>query len=420
MAAAGVSIGRLRRSLQPWLSGLCLGVRPAHEGLLCAVLMGLLRLPSPYVAEVARGLGGEFGRSFWAREHRLLRFLASPKLVLARLKAAYRRLLAQALPAAGWIFLFADLSDLAKPYARRMPGLDWVRDGSDHPPPGEKKRIVRGYWLNEVYVGLGPGRMAPVVFDLYSLRSGETLSQTHVLLRGMEEAFLLAGPRGVWVADRGFDDRELLGALLSRGRHFIIRVKVGSSARHLLLEPGGPSATIEAILRHLPLRHSLYSDRELRRTGKLGWTRVRLPDFPDRVLTLVVCLAYGHDEPLAVLTTLPVPDVAAARRVVAAYFRRWGGAEDPIRFLKQTFGLEKFLVGTHRAMRVWVFLIGVALGLYSLLLAPRSVGQRLADTVESFSDDITFFGYRLARALAALLQGLPERLYRRLLLTSGP
>ena len=119
-----------------------------------------------------------------------------------------------ALPAAGWVFLYADLSDLAKPYARTMAGLDWVRDGSDHPPPGEKKRVVRGYWLNEVYVGLGPGRMAPVVFDLYSLRSGETLSQTHVLLRGMEEAFLLAGPRGVWVADRGFDNGEILAALL--------------------------------------------------------------------------------------------------------------------------------------------------------------------------------------------------------------
>jgi len=224
----------------------------------------------------------------------------------------------------------------------------------------------------------------------------------------------------VWVADRGFDNGDLLGALLDRGRHFVIRVQVGSNARTLLLEPDGPRSTVEAILRHLPLRESLYSDHELRRVGKLGLTRVRLPDRPERVLTLVVAHMLGHQDPLVVLTTLPVPDVAAARRVVAAYLRRWGGAEDPIRFLKQTFRLEKFLVGSHRGMRAWVFLIGVALGLYSLLLAPRSVGKPLADTVESFSDDITFFGYRLARALAGLLQGLPARLYRRLLLTSGP
>ena len=420
MAAAEVSIGRLQRWLEPFLSALALGVREVHRDLFRAVLLGALRLPSPYVADVARGLGEEFGRSFWAREHRLLRFLASPKLVLARVKAAYRRLLASALPATGWVFLFADLSDLAKPHARTMAGLDWVRDGSDHPPPGQKKRIVRGYWLNEVYVELGPGRVAPVVFDLYSLRSGETLSQTHMLLRGMEEAFELAGPRGVWVADRGFDNGEILGALLARGRHFIIRVQVGSNARNLLLEPEGPMSTVQAILRHLRLSPLLYSERDLPVAGSIGWVKVRLPEHPGRGLTLVVAHMLGHADPLVVLTTLPVPDIAAARRVVAAYLRRWGGAEDPIRFLKQTFRLEKFLVGTHRGMRAWVFLLGVALGLYSLLLGPRSLGKRLADTVESFSDDITFWGYRLARALAAYLQGLPDRLYHRLLLTSGP
>ena len=420
MAATAISIGRLKRCLGPCLSACALGVREIQRGLFRAVLLGLLRDPSPYVADIARGLGEEFGRSFWAREHRLLRLLASPKLHLSWVKAAYHRLLRHALPAAGWIFLFADLSDIAKRYARVLPGLDWVRDGSDHPPPGEKKRIVRGYWLNEVYVELDTGRVAPVVFDLYSLSSGETLSQTHMLLGGMEEAFALAGPRGVWVADRGFDNREVLEALLARGRHFIIRVQVGSNSRSLLLEPGGPRSTVEAILHHLPLDPVLYNHRVLPRPGSLGWVKVRLPDFPDKVLTLVVAHMRGHAEPMAVLTTLPVLDQASARRVVAAYLRRWGGAEDPIRFLKQTFDLEKFLLGTPQAMRVWVFLIGMALGMYALLLGKRSPGQRLAETVESFSDDITFWGYRLAEALATLLKALPERLYRRLLLPSGP
>lgn len=419
MAATGVSIGRLKRWLEPGLAGLCQGVRPVHMVFLRAVLVGLLRSPSPYVAEVARGLVRESGPSLMAWEHRLLRFLASPKLVLERLKAALRRLVAASLPAHGWVYLYADLSDLAKLYARLMSGLDIVRDGSDHPPRGQEKRLVPGYWLNEVYVELGPGRMAPVVFELYSLRSGQTLSQTHVLLRGIEEAFQVTGPRGVWVADRGYDDGNLFEALLSRGRHFIIRLKIGSTSRHLQLEPDGPRSSVQTIVRYLPLKESFY-DASVRTIGRLGWTKVRLPDHPDGVLWLVVIHALGRDEPLALLTTLPVPDVKAARRVVLAYFRRWAGAEDPIRFLKQTFRLEKFLVGTFRAMQVWVFLIGVALALYALLLAPRGVGQKLAQTVESFSEDIKFWGYRLARALADFLQGLPSRQYRLLLLTSGP
>ena len=419
MAATGVSIGRLRRWLEPALAGMCLGVKPVHEQLLRAVLVGLLRFPSPYVAEVARGLGAEFGPTLSAREHRLVRFLASPKLLRERLKAALRRLLALALPAQGWVFLFADLSDLAKPYARTMAGLDRVRDGSDHPPRGQEKRIVPGYWLNEVYVQLGPGRLAPVVFELYSLRSGQTLSQTHVLLRGIEEAFQVTGPRGVFVADRGFDDGHLFEAFLSRGRHFLIRLQVGSNSRHLQLQPQGPRATVQSILRHLPLEESLYGDG-VRTLGRIGWRKVRLPDFPDRVLTLIVVHARGRTNPMALLPTLPIPDVAAARRAVAAYFAHWGGAEDPIRFIKQTFRAEKFLVGTFRAMQVWVFLIGVAMALHALLLAPRSIGMPLAKTVESFTDDITFWGYRLARALADLLQAIPRHHYRRLVLTSGP
>lgn len=419
MATAEVSIDRLKVCLEPALAALCLGVRPVHELRLRAILVGLLRSPSPYVAEVARGLAEEPGPTLMAWEHRLLRFLASPKLVPAHLKAALRRLVAASLPVQGWIFLYADLSDLAKFYARFMSGLDRVRDGSDHPPFGQEKRLVPGYSLNEVYVELGPGRLAPVVFELYSLRSGETLSQTHVLLRGIEEAFEVTGPRGVWVADRGYDDGNIFEALLPRGRHFIIRLKAGASSRYLKLEPDGPLSTVQTILRYLPMEQSFYDD-SVRTLGRLGWTKVRLPDHPDRVLWLVVIHAMGRDEPMALLTTLPVPDVKAARRIVLAYFRRWGGAEDPIRFLKQTFRIEKFLVGTLRAMQVWVFLIGVALALYALLLAPRGVGKQLAQTVESFSDDIKFWGYRLARALAGFLQGLPSRLYRRLLLTSGP
>jgi len=416
VAVAGVSIGRFRRRLEPLLSGLGLGVREVHRGLLRAVMVGLLRFPSSYVSELARGLGEEFGPSLSAREHRLLRFLASPKLSLERLKATHRRLLASALPPEGRVFLFADLSDLAKPHARTMAGLDWVRDGSN---PGSEKRIVRGYWLNEVYVELGPGRVAPAVFEIYSLRSGHTLSQTHVLLRGMDEAFEVVGPRGVWVADRGFDDGNMFDALLCRNRDFIIRLQVGSNARNLLLA-NGSRATVTTLLRMLPLPEMLYSDRDLRRMGRLGWTRVRLPDHGERVLTLVVVHMRGHTDPMAVLTTLPVPDAGAARRVVAAYLRRWGGAEDPVRFIKQTFRLERFLVASLRAMRVWVFLIGVAMALLVLLLDPRSVGRRLARSVECFSNQVLFLGYRLARALADLLQGLSPARYRRLLLASGP
>ena len=412
MAVSGVSIGRFRRRLEPFLSGLSLGVKEVHRESLRAVLVGLLRLPSPFVADVARGLGEEFGPSLDAREHRLLRFMGSPKLSFTRLKAALRRVLAREVSRDDRVYLYGDLSDLAKLYARRMQGLDWVRDGSD-----PEERIVRGYWLNEVYVELSPYRFAPVVFELFSLRSGETLSQTNVLLRGMDEAFQVAGPRGVFVADQGLDANSLFDDLLLKSRDFIIRVKVGTSSRNLLLADGH-LATVSSILKHLPLPEMLYEDRVLRKRGKLGWLKVWLPGHPDRPLTLVVAHLQGFPEPMALLTTLPVMDPKVARRIVAAYLRRWNAAEDSIRFVKQAFRLEKYLVATLRTMQVWVFLVGVAMALLSLFNHPRSVGRRLIQSFPAFSQRVRTVHYRLAWAVSEILRSLSPSKYRAF--ASGP
>jgi hypothetical protein len=394
------------------LSGLSLGVKEVHRGSLRAVLMGLLRLPSPYVSDIARGLGEEFGPSLDAREHRLLRFLGSPKLHLGHFKAALQRELTGALPRQGRIFLYGDLSDLAKPYALRMQGLDWVRDASD-----PEERIVRGYWLNEVYVELDPYRVAPVVFELFSLRSGETLSQNNVVLRGMDEAFRVTGPRGVFVADQGLDANYLFDDLLRKSRDFILRVKVGTSSRNLLLADGH-LATISTLLKHLPLPEMLYEDGALRKLGTLGWVKVRLPGHPDRTLTLVVAHLDGFPEPMALLTTLAVADPKVARRIVAAYLRRWNAAEDSIRFVKQAFRLEKYLVATFRRMKVWVFMVGVATALLTLLNDPRSVGKRLVRSYPSFSQRVRTLHYRLAWAVSGILRALSPLKYHAF--ASGP
>lgn len=405
MAVSGNLIGRFLRRLEPLLSSLSLGVREVHRPVLRAVLLGLLRLPSPYVSDVARGLGKEFGPSLDAREHRLVRFLGSPKLHFGRLKAALRRAVAGELPPQGRVYLYGDLSDLAKPHARRMQGLDRVKDGSD-----PEDRIVPGYWLNEVYVELDPYRFVPVVFELFSLRSGETLSQTNVLLRGMDEAFQVAGDRGVFVADRGMDAGALFEDLLGKSRDFIIRMQSGTNSRFLLLEDG-QRLTVSTLLRHLPLSEMLYDDVLLRRVGWMGCARVRLPDHPDRQLTLIVAHMQGHDHPLVLLTTLTVVDPRVARHLVAVYLRRWNADEDSIRFVKQSFRLEKYLVAKLRRMKTWVFLIGVATALLGLLHRPRSIGHEMARTFPAFKKRARTMLYRLVRAVSELLLSLAPSRY---------
>lgn len=410
MAAARFPIGRFVRELEPVVAPYAAAVSDHQAECLRAVLYGLLRDPSPYLADVARS-ATDLGGTLDAREQRLSRFAASPKLDLDALRRVHRGVLSRLLPRRGRIPLYADLSDISKPYAETLEALDRVRDGSD-----PEKGIQPGYWLNEVYVGLAHRRLAPVVFDLFSLRDGVTLSQNQVLLAGIEWAFALVGPRGVWVGDRGYDNGKILAALLSGGRDFVIRLQAGSSSRTLRL-PSGETRTVEALLPTIPALGPLDPKRPDR--GSVGIASVQLPEHPDCPLTLVAVRGRSR-EAFVVLTTLPVRGAQGARCMVRRYLARWGGAEDPIRFIKQNFRLEKFLVSKLRAMRAWAFFMAIAMTLLAILLAPGRLRRRLLALVEWFREHVPFAYYWIARAVRELLRSIPPARYLRLVTGARP
>lgn len=409
MASARHPIGRFARQLEPLVAQYASAVSDHQAACLRAVLYGLLRDPSPYLADVARS-ATHLGVSIEAREQRLSRFMASPKLDLDGLREVHRGVLSQLLPRRGRIPLYADLSDVSKPYAQTLEALDRVRDGSD-----PDKRIQPGYWLNEVYVGLTSQRLAPVVFDLFSLQDGVTRSQTEVLLAGMERAFALVGPRGIWIADRGYDSGIIFDALWSARRDFVIRLQAGSSSRKLLVD-SGEARTVAALLPTIPLLGPL--DPKEPKRGSVGIASVRLPGHPDRPLHLVVVSGRSR-EPLVVLTTIPIRGAQDARRVARRYLDRWAGAEDPIRFLKQNFRLEKFLVSKLRSMRAWVFFMSVAMTLLTTLLAPGPLRRRLLALVAWFREQVPFAYYWIARAVQVLLSSIPPPRYLRLVRDQG-
>lgn len=403
MALARGLIGSLPHALDPLLQRYAAAVRPAHRPLLRALLLGLLRHPAPYVSEVARS-ARELGPTLAARERRLLRFLASPRLDLAALQAAHRERVRRCLPRKRRILAYADLSDISKPWARRLEALDVVRDASD-----PDKRLRPGYWLNEIYLTVGRGRVLPVVFDLFSLKAEGVHSQNAVVLAGLEAAFAVTGDRGILVADRGYDNGRVFAVLVSAGRDFIIRLQAGTNSRHLQPVAGGPPETVEHLLARLPRPHRLSDDAAGPwAQAELGWAPVTLPAHPDHPLTLLV-LKDRNPEPIAVLTSLPVPDRKTARWIVRAYLGRWSGAEDPIRFVKQAFRLEKFLLGGLRAMQTWIFLMGVALSLLTALLAPDPLRRNLLAQIEQFRERVDFLYYRMVRVVALVLAQLVPR-----------
>ena len=110
-----------------------------------------------------------------------------------------------------------DLSDLAKPYAKKMENLAVVRDG-------DKGCSVTGYWCMEVYCLDKDGIIWPLILWPYSLEAEGQLSENAQILKILsllDEQFGCGF--GIYVCDRGFDRLNLIEPFLACKRHFIIR-----------------------------------------------------------------------------------------------------------------------------------------------------------------------------------------------------
>jgi hypothetical protein len=50
-----------------------------------------------------------------------------------------------------------------------------------------------------------------------------------VIVDGIEAAYRASGDTGIWVADRGYDNKKVLDFLLDHKRDFVIRVRIDAA-----------------------------------------------------------------------------------------------------------------------------------------------------------------------------------------------
>jgi len=105
--------------------------------------------------------------------------------------------------------IVADLTDIAKYYARHLEGLGRVRDGSD-----PEKRTAPGYMLFEAYVRVRRWQLFPLAIEPLQTYGGAPTSENEEILAHFWRIHEAAGKRGTWVLDRGFDRRELMLPML--------------------------------------------------------------------------------------------------------------------------------------------------------------------------------------------------------------
>jgi len=244
--------------------------------------------------------------------------------------------------------IVADLTDVAKYYAKALEGLGRVRDGSD-----PEKRTAPGYMLFEAYVRVGRWQLFPLLIEPLKTYAGAATSENLEILTHVLRIHQATGGKGTWVWDRGADRDELLLPWLKHQRAFVVRQRGDRHVRTL----GGRTLSEEALAAEMkpPAWPRPWPVR-----GYTASQSVFLPEAPEDELLLVVHWDRPDREPLMLLVS-PRARRAGRRAAwfVKAFRRRWG-VEDATWGIKQRFHLESFLVRSWRSIRRLLWLVALA------------------------------------------------------------
>ena len=363
-------------------------------------IIGLLRAGNPIVCQMARHLPNQRTK-FVSRLDRLEQHLVKDSNFDHELK--------ETLPEV-WLPFFQDdtpiildLSDLAKPLAKKMDYLATVRDGST----GE---LVNGYWLIELYALLSRKNPVPILLEAFSHEEPYSAGQNPVVLAAVHKIFELTNNRGVLIVDRGFDGWVMFENWLDNQYRFVARL-VGK--RHLLRFLGGSEQSkvgqwvpirAQQLAEQTPTPHRFHKlvkrhGKPVLRITQIGWAKVRLPGREEE-LTLVVSRLAGNDKPMMLLTNLPVENLKDAKRILRYYIRRWE-CEEAIRFLKSQVNLEKIRTFRWSAIcRLVLLAVLVMIYLGWVVEAHPNICDRLVRLSQPLQDKPDFLLYRLIGGLS--------------------
>jgi hypothetical protein len=307
---------------------------------------------------------------------RFRRQLADSKSYLKQLWSNYLSLVRRRLDIDS--LFIVDLTDLAKPYAKKMQYLAYVRDG-------DKDCLVPGYWCMEVYCLDKDGIIWPVILWPYSLEAEGQLSENAQILQILSQLDEYFGEGfGIYVCDRGFDRLSLIEPFLASKRHFIIRQR---GDRMVVLDNG-----VRIILRDFVEHLFAQSD------DWLVYRKLYLPDSP-KPLYVVAYRTAGYDKPVILLTDMVAENFELALQIRNRFTRRWD-CETSIEFLKSKIGLERFAVRRYKSIQRLIFLAGLAMGFLSYLQWHcKDIRQRVNDHLRYSRQPKSFWFYRLVIAL---------------------
>lgn len=215
------------RDLRQFLQSFCPALDKTRSKFFRQSLLGIVMSKSLIVARWLKWIPDRCKRPFY-RQKRLLNQLKSRHWDHHQHIEQYQQLWAKRVEPD--TPLIVDLSDLARPRARKLKYLALVRDGSD-----PAHRLVNGYWCIEIYAYWGKGRITPLCLHPYSIEDPAVSSENAEILKCVQQVFDATQGRGVLVMDAGADRESLLVPWIDDRRHFVVRLR---GDRHLRLDNG--------------------------------------------------------------------------------------------------------------------------------------------------------------------------------------
>jgi Transposase DDE domain len=358
------------------------------------------------------------------------------------LNPAYRRAQARMLRQVDETFLFIfDPSEVVKPFAEKMEGLALVRDASEKPrlvkdpKTGKMKEVPvlkPGYPLR-VSIALSPhGNILPIELSLYSAASETFVSENDEYIQTLDTLIQQTRFAPILVLDREFDAFIIIRHLCQLRQRFIIRVT--SNRKYKLVDATTNTWEPTYTREEMAQKHAFLESKAVVTYYKSGAPETNLFLFKaarvqllaerknehsireggehDALTLIEMKIQSGTGWPtLYLLTNIKLNTPDELEKTGRAYLARWN-IEEYIRFLKQHYSLEGFLVRDLGRMKNLISAVYIATVILHLLTDRSSLqGWRTHDFLVENALEVAppkkhrdFFLYAYGRGVKYIVQ----------------
>ncbi len=286
-----------------------------------------------------------------------------------------------------------DESDIEKPYAKKMEGLQKIYNGSEG-------KSTNGYLLINI-VAYTPNKDSYMLLPVFSRLIAPNLesdSAKQIMQDAIIDMELFFNGKGTYVFDRGFDDRKLIEFLSNNGIQFVIRGK-GDRA----VKEGFEEINFNKIVSEMDFNYELLGCKD-NEVFKCGTRRIniRTDDHPSKKSNTVEIYL------LCDFASQDMFDLELVAKAIAVYKKRWA-IEEVHRQMKQSMKWETMRLGSYQGMKNLNALMTLALFFIYMskkYIAKFAVGfpKILHYKKEDLSMPKEFIYYRIAEVLSECIK----------------